>query len=955
MQAGDPMAPAPAGGATAHGEGPLQVITLSEAADPARQAPEEPRPEMYAPAGAKGHERSDPGSAGSERSTKEVQPQVTTVSNGGKECRRTEEKEEGDEDGMGTNELTLSRTHQSSMSRTLILTLAFLPTLLLYILIFTEIGYGATVYKALAKDWYWTEVFGGVGMSILFFLYIFDFTYWTGPVARLVRVAGIIVVIVSTCVSVALTFTQRPYAPILAYFVGCCLYFTAIYSRFFKRRGVMVVSYVHSLSFAVLIGGCAGMVTSLVWAGLNNFWWGQASQVEFRDRLRVCTNATGVCRQYGTTGTACSVGCEEVFDESACIPSEPTCLAAMLLWASLFIVSLMTIIIGGSMYMITSSVVTLGKPGASLQELKGSANSKMFTYVLIVLILILWVAASIGGASMDLSNVVTAFAGTGIVLLLCLLVATVGWSSLKGKASSTPVYQKLQNMRSSDWLKALCVQSFFVLLPIFFVVSFVNQLIRKTKWLNFTKELSEADSHLRLTAFGSKLLDTIKTWNWSSVLSKVILVGFAYFVLQVGVGKITTLFLAWLNQTLAESNMHIGVTIAIVYAIGIILFLIPAVPGVPVYVANGVILGAAGQTAFGSFWAAMALAVLIAFVTKISACIMQQKLIGERLGGMISVRSTIGVNSKLIKAIRLMLQDPAMTSGKVLILVGGPDWPTSVTTGILRQKVSKMMIGTTPIILPIALTVIAGGCMLRVAEGGIWVSLGSLFMTLSAASLGGAGVGAMLAIERVINERKAEIDAIPDDEEVKRRDEIKERQAEVLKEVKHWNATPLGFKILLVIAGAMMYAGTVLFLLAGDKCFESIDLTTSYQAPPLNGNLLNMVKRWLGWIAIGLEGGSLVLYYAYGFWAKRKCRKLLKERHATIDEMNATFNAEEGKVGGQAKEGETGKPKATYADSNAVHSFGSSGTSPENGHDRSGPPPPEPAGLSQSAALPQDA
>lgn len=87
-----------------------------------------------------------------------------------------------------------------------------------------------------------------------------------------------------------------------------------------------------------------------------------------------------------------------------------------------------------------------------------------------------------------------------------------------------------------------------------------------------------------------------------------------------------------------------------------------------------------------------------------------------------------------------------------------------------------MMLGTTPIIIPIALTVLAGGCLLRTNEGGIWVPLGSLFMTLSAASLGGSGIGAMLAVDDVINKRKAEIDAIPDDEEVKQRDVIKEQQ-----------------------------------------------------------------------------------------------------------------------------------------------------------------------------------
>jgi hypothetical protein len=41
-----------------------------------------------------------------------------------------------------------------------------------------------------------------------------------------------------------------------------------------------------------------------------------------------------------------------------------------------------------------------------------------------------------------------------------------------------------------------------------------------------------------------------------------------------------------------------------------------------------------------------------------------------------------------------VLEDPKyLTTGKVAILVGGPDWPTSVTTGILGISLVPMLIG----------------------------------------------------------------------------------------------------------------------------------------------------------------------------------------------------------------------------------------------------------------------
>ena len=130
----------------------------------------------------------------------------------------------------------------------------------------------------------------------------------------------------------------------------------------------------------------------------------------------------------------------------------------------------------------------------------------------------------------------------------------------------------------------------------------------------------------------------------------------------------------------------------------------------------------------------------------------------------------------------------AATQPQVSLLVGGPDWPTSVITGILRQNVVQMMLGTVPILGPVACTVISGGCLLRSSEGNPWTSLASLFMTLSAASLGGAFIAAMLQIDKIVKYRKADIDAIPDDEEVKVMDRAASIKEEAMASVSSYRA-----------------------------------------------------------------------------------------------------------------------------------------------------------------------
>ena len=95
------------------------------------------------------------------------------------------------------------------------------------------------------------------------------------------------------------------------------------------------------------------------------------------------------------------------------------------------------------------------------------------------------------------------------------------------------------------------------------------------------------------------------------------------------------------------------------------------------------------------FWMAIGYATVFALITKLLAVAMQQKLIGGLLGKRVGVRRAINVNSDFMRTAKLILTDPAaLTKGKVLILVGGPDWPTSVTTGILGLDILPMLIGT---------------------------------------------------------------------------------------------------------------------------------------------------------------------------------------------------------------------------------------------------------------------
>jgi len=101
------------------------------------------------------------------------------------------------------------------------------------------------------------------------------------------------------------------------------------------------------------------------------------------------------------------------------------------------------------------------------------------------------------------------------------------------------------------------------------------------------------------------------------------------------------------------------------------------------------------------------------------------------------------------------------------VLVGGPDWPTSVLCGILKLPLLKMLLGTSPIIVPIILCVLTGGGMVKSAEtekdpDSIWPALTSIFGITAAVMLSGSGLFFVSALDRFTKEHHQEVTAVPD-------------------------------------------------------------------------------------------------------------------------------------------------------------------------------------------------
>lgn len=440
-------------------------------------------------------------------------------------------------------------------------------------------------------------------------------------------------------------------------------------------------------------------------------------------------------------------------------------------------------------------------------------------------------------------------------------------------------------------------------MPIFVLLSVATRISRKIG-LSLCPHKAEEDRQFRwLTKSAWEALQWLFS-NTTGVLTWVCYVAMFYFICDVGVGKGATLFLGWMISVM--SSLHPAVVLVAFVALGVGMFLLPPVPGPPVYLTGGVLVVGSLQESMG-YWGAVLVCILVCWVTKLVSCALQQKMIGENLSGVVAVRYAVGINSLQMRAIRYCLMQPGLNPAKIAILCGGPDWPTSVLCGILRVPLAEAMIGTAPVIvLYLGFTVLAGAFQLKI--GGVCDSKDEAVNNLSLspppspppsplASTGTANYWEMWAavvlgvamvamcctsfaavyfMENTIENKREEIDAYPDDEEVKAREQRLNERREVYADQTKWDNLPWTSRCLLGGAAVFMTAACHTAGNFGSYCFATFTVTCTVA-------LVDVVKP-LGWVAIGTFCFGFFLFRLYLVGASARTKFAMEKGALAVDE-----------------------------------------------------------------------
>ena len=529
------------------------------------------------------------------------------------------------------------------------------------------------------------------------------------------------------------------------------------------------------------------------------------------------------------------------------------CLAGYLLWFAPFVFAVTSFVFSVVLFCLSRS---LQKSHSSFYALR------IFGLLWFCILVGMWIAAAVAGAAMKLSDAVQHFMLLTMCMLAVVVGSTVGWGKIKADIMKVPLLKKMAASIYSDWIKALLILTSTPLMALYFLISMVNRAVRVR--LHFAKSTTAEERSYWLTQVAHDQWEGMRSWRWASVLVKAMYWGIILIGVNVGLGKGVNLFLAWLNGYLSDFSLQAVCVIFV--AIGLLMFLLPPVPGLPVYISGGIIITKAAEPSMG-FWGALMFSSFLSFLIKLPLAItIQQKCIGEYMGDSVEVKRLVGINSITIRAIDKILRRPGFDLGKICILSGGPDWPTAVLCGILRLRWIEVIMSSMPVYFVVMPCVMAAGFLLK--KGDPWESVSAVMLTLAALVQVVAMVAALHFIEETATKHYDELSAIPKDEDVEKLEAKSRDRYQWYIAYTDWHSPhfPFWVKCLLVLGTVLTMFYFYLNQLYSQVCWESFQVSDSI-ADKLDGNAANIIKYW-GYVSLYLLISSIVLLQIFNHWAR---------------------------------------------------------------------------------------
>jgi hypothetical protein len=561
-------------------------------------------------------------------------------------------------------------------------------------------------------------------------------------------------------------------------------------------------------------------------------------------------------------------------------------------WAGPFIVFACNMLGVGFCLLFSSTLANISSDSEStaVESKKKAVVTFMQRFLLTVVlaVAIMYTSLYVSGAAGHLGSAMLTLACISLFVMFLWLAWEVDAHTFDELKDDTPIMKNIINIFQSNWVRAILVGGMNVVIPLIMALDSLRQQVRRSCTNQDGTESAGEQSDDQHTPSGSRLLDALEKWDWTDILGKVCVLAEMFVLLAVG-SKATFIFFSYLNGAIEAAGLGIGSIFVMVWAIGVVMFMNPIVPGSAVYLFAGVVLGAQSQKE-GSvgIWTGLALACIAGSGAKLLACLGQYAL-GYFMGQSVKVQQFVGVTKVAVLATESVLKEEGFKLFKVCILVAGPDFPTSVLCGILKLNIPQMLLGTVPVIFVSIIPQTLVGLLLTKegATEGVWSMIATVATGLAAAFQAGATLVFAYGIMQRVEQSGDELLQThrPEHDEVRK---LAEKEAEYVKkygEMSDWRelgtsarATLLGTVALFLLSCFILALDTI----ATDKtCFREFYITDnikdSYDLGGLDGKALNVVIAPNGWIALGLAAAAFVLQVGFGQWLAATTRGALIE------------------------------------------------------------------------------
>ena len=741
---------------------------------------------------------------------------------------------------------------------------------------FTKLGWGLSSFYFLSR--YFEQHAYILALSLAGFatvLYLCDCHHWKSKFGQSARYFAISTLILGCTVLVLFISSTFPYGPISMYMVLTPMWL--VLAKHMCYKDLSMRTYVPWLSGPLFFNA---IIILAIWL----YWTLSTDSHEWTDLTRLADAQISGCEPDYETFPECrdvNGGYEDnlcfyinpddpqppIFNEfcpSNCVRVFDKCANMFIVWSGPFLVSL-------GLFFLSFFATFLKATGTIEQEVLKFGKLWFF------LLFVMWIAASLAGAGAGVSVTLAALTLSAFVASAILLASSYNHIE-RGERFNEVLSSLIDKYRAYlNIAKGLVVVTSAPIFIVYLALSFVNQGLRKIK-CPCTKNVKTTTESLRdvigaghLTIEARRLIREMKTWDIVDVLTYAVYWGMGFMVFAVLAPKFTTLFLSWIIEKALK--MSVPVVTGILIGIGVVMFLLPPVPGAPIYLTFGIVIVPVGREVLG-LTSSILYAMAVSLVLKLFATFLQQKMIGGLLQNSTSVRKMVGINTGLMRAFKLVLAEPGFSMAKICILCGGPDWPTSVLCGIMGLPLAPILVGTLPVVALVIPTVLAGSftymSSISLPDGTpefAWAGTAkAVSMAIAALVLFGFMLFAAYYVELTMREREDEVAKIPIDEEVKKLDDLTEMSNEAYKEVTQWHLVPSFIKFILILSLISMIVSCYVVQLFQEDAFVSYQLTDTIQNR-LNGNWVNLILP-LGYAALALFGASIFFFFIFLCWAK---------------------------------------------------------------------------------------